>query len=67
VAVGSDSRKLVLFDFQTQKSTDCQTTDLGFPAWSRDSKYLYFDSTFSIDQSSVGSKLETPSPKKPSA
>ena len=53
VAVGSDSRKLVLFDFQTQKWTDwvTQTTDLGFPAWSRDSKYLYFDSTFSNDQS----------------
>ena len=53
VAVGSDSRKLVRFDFQTQKWTDwvTQTTDLGFPAWSRDSKYLYFDSTFSNDQS----------------
>jgi serine/threonine protein kinase/Tol biopolymer transport system component len=53
VAVGSDSRKLVLFDFQTQKWTDwvTQTTDLGFPAWSRDSQYLYFDSTFSNDQS----------------
>jgi serine/threonine protein kinase/Tol biopolymer transport system component len=53
VAVGNDSRKLVLFDFQTQKWTDwvTQTTDLGFPAWSRDSKYLYFDSTFSNDQS----------------
>jgi eukaryotic-like serine/threonine-protein kinase len=53
VAVGSDSRKLVLFDFQTQKWTDwvTQTTDLGFPAWSHDGKYLYFDSTFSNDQS----------------
>jgi len=42
VAVGSDSRKLVLFDFQTQKWTDwvTQATDLGFPARSRDSKYL---------------------------
>jgi hypothetical protein len=28
-----------------------QTTSLGFPAWSRDSKYLYFDSTYSNDQS----------------
>ena len=53
VAVGGDSRKLVLFNFQTQKWTDwvTQTTDLGFPSWSRDSKYLYFDSTFSNDQS----------------
>jgi Tol biopolymer transport system component len=53
VAVGSDSKKLVLFNFQTQKWTDwvIQTTDLGFPDWSRDGKYLYFDSTFSNDQS----------------
>jgi Tol biopolymer transport system component len=53
VAVGGDSRKLVLFNFRTQKWTDwvTQTTDLGFPDWSRDSKYLYFDSTFSNDQS----------------
>jgi Tol biopolymer transport system component len=53
VAVGSDSKKLVLFNFQTQKWTDwvAQTTDLGFPDWSRDGKYLYFDSTFSNDQS----------------
>ena len=53
VAVASDSQKLVLFDFQTQKWTDwvTQTTSLGFPAWSRDGKYLYFDSTYSNDQS----------------
>jgi eukaryotic-like serine/threonine-protein kinase len=53
VAVGNDSRKLVLFNFQTQKWTDwvTQNTDLGFPSWSRDGKYLYFDSTFSAPQS----------------
>ncbi|HEV3205664.1 MAG TPA: protein kinase [Terriglobales bacterium] len=53
VAVGGDSRKLTLFDFQTQKWTDwlTQTTALGFPSWSRDGKYLYFDSTYSNDQS----------------
>jgi eukaryotic-like serine/threonine-protein kinase len=53
VAIGSDSKKLVLYDFKTQKWTDwlTQDTDLGFPTWSRDSKYLYFDSAFSNDQS----------------
>jgi Tol biopolymer transport system component len=53
VAIGSDSKKLVLYDFKTQKWTDwlTQDTDLGFPSWSRDSKYLYFDSAFSNDQS----------------
>jgi eukaryotic-like serine/threonine-protein kinase len=52
VAVASDSRKLSLFDFQTQKWTDwvTQTTALGFPCWSRDGKYLYFDSTYSNNQ-----------------
>jgi Tol biopolymer transport system component len=53
VAVGGDSKKLVLYDFKTQKWTDWLTQDtlLGFPSWSPDSKYLYFDSAFSNDQS----------------
>jgi len=53
VAVAGDSQKLALFDFQTQKWTDwvTQTTALGFPCWSRDGKYLYFDSTYSNSQS----------------
>jgi eukaryotic-like serine/threonine-protein kinase len=59
VAVGDDSRKLVLFNFQTQKWTDwvTQNSDLEFPSWSRDGKYLYFDSTFSDSQSYVRIKL----------
>jgi Tol biopolymer transport system component len=54
-----DSRKLSIFDFQTQKWTDwvTQTTALGFPSWSRDSKYLYFDSTYSNSQSFCRIKL----------
>jgi len=52
-AVAGDSRKLSIFDFQAQKWTEwvTQTTALGFPYWSRDSKYLYFDSTYSNIQS----------------
>ncbi|MGH9536813.1 MAG: protein kinase domain-containing protein [Terriglobales bacterium] len=51
-AIGADSLKIVIFDFKTQKWTDwfTQATNLGFPEWSRDSKYLYFDS-YSNDQS----------------
>ena len=43
----------MLYDFKTEKWTDwlTQDTQLGFPSWSRDSKYLYFDSSFSNDQS----------------
>ena len=52
-AVGNDSRKLMLFDFQTQKWTDwvTQNTQLGYPSWSQDGKYLYFDSTYSNSES----------------
>ena len=33
-----------LFDFMTQKWVDLENLPLGFPSWSRDSKYIYFDS-----------------------
>ena len=52
-AVANDSKKVALFNFQTQKWIDwvTQTTALGFPCWSRDGKYLYFDSIYSNSQS----------------
>ncbi len=52
-AVGNDSRKLMLFNFQTQKWTDwvTQDTQLGYPSWSQDGKSLYFDSTYSNSES----------------
>ena len=52
-ALSSDSQKLLLYDFKTQKWTNwlSEPRAVGFPTWSRDSKYLYFDSTFSNDQS----------------
>jgi serine/threonine protein kinase/Tol biopolymer transport system component len=48
-AISGDSQKLLLFDFKTQKWTNwlSEPNAVGFPAWSRDGKYLYFDSTFS--------------------
>jgi hypothetical protein len=37
--------KFVVYDFQTQKWSDCVTefAAVGTPIWSRDTKYLYFD------------------------
>ena len=36
--------KLVLFDFTTEKWTDlARVNDLGFPSWSADGKYVYFE------------------------
>ena len=34
---------LVLFDFRTQKWVDLAKLPVGYPNWSRDSKYVYFD------------------------
>ncbi len=52
-ALSNDSQKLLLFDFKTQKWTNwlSEPHAVGFPNWSRDSKYLYFDTTLSSDQS----------------
>ncbi len=42
---GADQTKLMIFDFQTQHWSDWTTTPAvtGFLSWSRDGKYLYFD------------------------
>jgi Tol biopolymer transport system component len=44
-ALSSDSKKLLLFDFRTQKWTDWinEPGFIGFPSWSRDAKYVYYD------------------------
>jgi serine/threonine protein kinase/Tol biopolymer transport system component len=36
-------QSLVLFDFTTQKWTELVKLPMGYPNWSRDSKYIYFD------------------------
>ncbi|GAC1617477.1 MAG: hypothetical protein PVS2B2_14220 [Candidatus Acidiferrum sp.] len=43
-ALSLDSQKLVLFDVGTNKWSEpiAENATIGFPAWSRDSKYLYF-------------------------
>jgi len=38
-----NGRKLMLFDFTTQKWSDLLTMNVGWTSWSRDSKYIYFD------------------------
>jgi dipeptidyl aminopeptidase/acylaminoacyl peptidase len=45
VAISSDSKKLWLFDFKTQKWTGWINEPEGifFPAWSQDGNYVYYD------------------------
>ena len=52
-ALPDDSRKLVLFDFKTGKWSDWvnEREAIGFPNWSRDGNYLYYD-TISNDHPS---------------
>jgi hypothetical protein len=42
---GKDQTKLMLFDFQTQKWSEWTKAvgQIGFISWSKDGKYLYFD------------------------
>ena len=42
-AVSIDGQKLMLFDFGARKWSELLKTDVGTPSWSRDSKYIYFD------------------------
>ncbi len=46
--VGADQTKLMIFDFQTQRWSDWTKTPAvtGFISWSRDGKYLYFDTLY---------------------
>jgi Tol biopolymer transport system component len=41
--VGQD--KLMLFDFKTGKWTELTNVLMGYPSWSRNSEYIYFDSS----------------------
>jgi len=46
-ALSADSKKLLLYDFKTEKWTDWITEAgaIGFPTWSRDGRYMYYDNT----------------------
>lgn len=43
-ALPADSSKLVLFDFTTGEWADLANLPAGSPSWSRDGKYIYFES-----------------------
>jgi len=45
-AMNPQSTKLLLYDFKTQKWSDWTSELIGFPNWSRDGMYLYYDSPF---------------------
>src|SRR5439155_10974558 len=42
-AIPASDLGLILFDFTTQKWTELTKVLMGYPSWSRDSKYIYFD------------------------
>jgi serine/threonine protein kinase/Tol biopolymer transport system component len=45
-ALSADSKKLLIYDFQTQKWTDwvSEPGTIAWPTWSRDGQYVYYDS-----------------------
>ena len=48
-ALTTDSQKLVVFDRQIQHWSELAQMGIGYPSWSHDSKYLYFDSILTED------------------
>ena len=48
-AAASDRLRLMLFDFANQKWVELAKTDVGAMSWTRDGKYLYFDSGSGVD------------------
>lgn len=48
-ALTDDSQKLLLFDRATQKWTDLVNMPIGYPSWSHDGQYIYFDTTLTDD------------------
>jgi Tol biopolymer transport system component/DNA-binding winged helix-turn-helix (wHTH) protein len=49
--------KLMLFAFATQKWTQLTNSDVGDPAWSRDSRYIYFQSGDPADWSETINRI----------
>jgi len=47
-ALSIDSKRLLLYDFETQKWTEwvSEEAGIGFPMWSRNGKFVYFENSF---------------------
>jgi len=48
-AITTDSQSLTLFDRTSQRWTELVRMGIGYPSWSHDGQYLYFDSIFAED------------------
>jgi DNA-binding winged helix-turn-helix (wHTH) protein/Tol biopolymer transport system component len=48
-AITTDSHALMLFDRTNQRWTELARMGIGFPSWSHDGQYLYFDSILTED------------------
>jgi Tol biopolymer transport system component/DNA-binding winged helix-turn-helix (wHTH) protein len=48
-AITTDSQALMLFDRTNQQWTEIARMGIGFPSWSHDGQYLYFDSILTED------------------
>jgi len=48
-AITTDSQALMLFDAASQHWMELARVPIGFPSWSHDGRYIYFDSIFSED------------------
>jgi Tol biopolymer transport system component/DNA-binding winged helix-turn-helix (wHTH) protein len=48
-AITTDSQALMLFDRTNQQWTELVRTTIGYPSWSHDGQYLYFDSILTED------------------
>jgi len=49
VASSLDGQKLMMFEVATQKWSQLAEASIGYPQWSADSKYVYFDSGYSAE------------------
>lgn len=48
-ALANDSEKLMLFDRSRQQWEELVSMPMGYPSWSHDGQYIYFDTTLTAD------------------
>jgi eukaryotic-like serine/threonine-protein kinase len=52
-AISTDMKHLKLFDFETQRWRNVTDMSTNYPAWTSDSRYLYFDTMFGAEPAIV--------------